>query len=282
MDSATQNRGTIPQQPSSTQTQPTKPPTMLYKFPHNKLKHCTTKANPIVLVSCGSFSPISILHLQMFEITERYIKSAKFTGPNFEVVGSYLSPVSDAYQKPSLVPAHHRLEMCSIAAEDTRNLMVDSWEALRCNEAGEPVYTKTIDVLRHFDHEINEVLGGIQAPDGACKRAQIVLIIGADVAIPMADPNIWAASELDRILGGYGAFIVERPAQIDINQALGSLRKYDKIWVVGPCYNDVSSTKIRDQIRRGENVVGLPDKMIEYIRSNHLYQEAVLAMPQEK
>lgn len=144
-----------------------------------------TQANktPLVFVACGSFSPISVLHVQMFEVAERHIKSANFAGPNFEMVGGYLSPVSDTYQKPSLVPAHHRLEMCALTVECTGNVMVDSWEALRCDEAREPVYTKTVDVLKHFDHEINEVLGGIQTPDGAYKRAQIVSLIGADVAM---------------------------------------------------------------------------------------------------
>jgi len=90
----------------------------------------------------------------------------------------------------------------------------------------------------------------------------------------MADPKLWAISELDQILGDYGAFIVERPAQIAIDQALESLRKYDKIWVASQCYNNVSSTKIRDQIRNGKAVVDLSEKVMEYIRLKNLYQEA--------
>jgi nicotinamide mononucleotide adenylyltransferase len=125
--------------------------------------------------------------------------------------------------------------------EDTKNFTVDSWEALRCNEAGQSVYTKTVDVLKDFDHEINEVLSGIQIPEGTYKRAQIVLLIGADVAMKMGDPNICTPSEIHDILGGYGAFIVERPAQVDIERALGPLRKFDKIWVVRSSYNDISS-----------------------------------------
>jgi len=163
--------------------------------------------------------------------------------------------------------------MCALAVEDMENLMVDSWEALCCDEAGELVYRKTADVLKHVDYKISAVLGGIQTLDGAYKRAQIILLIGADVAMTMADPNVWATSDLDEILGSYGGFIVERPAQVALDKAPESLRKYDKIWVASPCYNDVTSTKIREEIRNGNVAVDLPDNVIDYIRSNHLYQE---------
>jgi nicotinamide mononucleotide adenylyltransferase len=46
---------------------------------------------PLLLVACGSFSPITYLHLRMFEIAADY---AKFN-TEFEVIGGYFSPVSD-------------------------------------------------------------------------------------------------------------------------------------------------------------------------------------------
>lgn len=50
----------------------------------------TTQMNktPLVLVACGSFSPISVLHLQMFEMAERYTRSA-----NFDIFSYYLSKI---------------------------------------------------------------------------------------------------------------------------------------------------------------------------------------------
>jgi nicotinamide mononucleotide adenylyltransferase len=270
-DVAQQPLGTQPQAQTQTLPKSTKPITAHtpYTFLHNKLKRRITHAEktPLVLVACGSFSPISILHLQMFEMAESY--ATKKT--NFEVVGSYLSPVSDAYKKPSLVPAHHRLAMCSLAVEDTTDIMVDAWEALRHDEAGEPVYSTTIDALRHFDHEINEVMGGIQTPDGSYKKAQIALLVGADVAVTMGDPNVWAPADLDQILGDYGMFVVERPAQTDIDKALEPLMQYEKIWKVNSFENEVSSTRIRAQIKNGEDVFDLPNKVIEYIRLHGLY-----------
>ena len=50
------------------------------------------------------FSPITYLHLRMFEMAADF---AKFN-TEFEVMGGFLSPVSDAYKKAGLASAHHR------------------------------------------------------------------------------------------------------------------------------------------------------------------------------
>lgn len=245
-----------------------------YAFPHHRLWRRVSRPDgvPVVLVACGSFSPVTALHLQMFDMAERYVRR----DTHFDVVGSYLSPVSDAYDKPSLAPARHRVAMCSLAADDAPSVMVDPWETLRCDDAGRPVYTRTVDTLRHFDHEINDVLGGVVGPDGSPGRARVVLLIGADVAMTMSDPALWSPPDLDVILGGYGAFIVERPTQTDIQKALEPLKHYDKIWVVSSFYNDVSSTKIRAQLQNGETVLDLPKPVYEYIKLHRLYQDASL------
>lgn len=62
------------------------------------------KKTPVVLVGCGSFSPVTYLHLRMFEMAKDYIR--QYT--DFEIVGGYLSPVSDMYKKPGLLSADHR------------------------------------------------------------------------------------------------------------------------------------------------------------------------------
>jgi nicotinamide mononucleotide adenylyltransferase len=79
-----------------------------YEFPREKLKRRLEKPNktPLVLVACGSFSPPTELHLQMFELAQKHIDET-----DFEIVGNYMSPCSDSYGKSSLVPAHHRINM---------------------------------------------------------------------------------------------------------------------------------------------------------------------------
>lgn len=53
---------------------------------------------PLLLVACGSFSPITYLHLRMFEMAADYAKY----NTDLEVIGGYLSPVSDAYRKAGM------------------------------------------------------------------------------------------------------------------------------------------------------------------------------------
>ena len=136
----------------------------------------------------------------MFEMASDFVRF----NTDFEVCAGYLSPVSDAYKKVGLAPGHHRVAMCSRAVEPSTWLMVDPFETVNCGDDGEPKYVPTAQVLRHFDHEINTVLGGIEAPDGSMKKARIALLAGADLVMSMGEPGLWSPADLDVILGQYG------------------------------------------------------------------------------
>jgi nicotinamide mononucleotide adenylyltransferase len=77
-----------------------------YTFPDYRLKKVMDDPSktPLLLVACGSFSPITFLHLRMFIMAGDYVKFST----DFEIVGGYLSPVSDAYKKAGLASAEHR------------------------------------------------------------------------------------------------------------------------------------------------------------------------------
>ena len=76
-----------------------------YNFPEYRLKKMDDPSKtPLLLVACGSFSPITFLHLRMFVMAADYVKFST----DFEIVGGYLSPVSDAYKKAGLASAEHR------------------------------------------------------------------------------------------------------------------------------------------------------------------------------
>ena len=58
--------------------------------------------------------------------------------------------------------------MCKLATENTSSwLMVDPWEAFQ------PEYQRTAVVLDHFDHEINEVFGGVVTKEGALQISSL-------------------------------------------------------------------------------------------------------------
>lgn len=71
-----------------------------------------SKKTPIVLVACGSFSPITYAHMRMFEMANDYCRQ----NTNYEVVAGYLSPVGDKYKKPGLLSSARRLESISMVA----------------------------------------------------------------------------------------------------------------------------------------------------------------------
>ena len=85
-------------------TEFTNPPD--YAFPTHRIAPVLRNPDkqPVVLVACGSFSPVTYLHLRMFEMAKDYVRQ----NTDFEIVGGYLSPVSDMYKKPGLLSAHHR------------------------------------------------------------------------------------------------------------------------------------------------------------------------------
>ena len=77
-----------------------------YTFPAHRLSRFLRNPDkqPVVLVACGSFSPVTYLHLRMFEMAKDYVRQ----NTDWEIVGGYLSPVSDQYKKPGLLNAQHR------------------------------------------------------------------------------------------------------------------------------------------------------------------------------
>ena len=77
-----------------------------YTFPTNRLKRTMKdpEKTPLLLVACGSFSPITYLHLRMFEMAADHVRFST----DFEIIGGYLSPVSDAYRKAGLASAEDR------------------------------------------------------------------------------------------------------------------------------------------------------------------------------
>ncbi|OWB56988.1 hypothetical protein B5S28_g2909 [[Candida] boidinii] len=242
-----------------------------YKFPTHRLRTRLEDPNkfPLVIVACGSFSPITYLHLRMFEMALDAIREQT----RFEVIGGFYSPVSDNYRKQGLAPSSHRVRMCELACERTSSwLMVDAWESLQ------EKYTRTALVLDHFNEEINVKRGGVfKAGDSNEKiGAKIMLLAGGDLIESMGEPNVWADLDLHHILGRYGCLIVERTGS-DVRSFLLShdiMYEHRKnILVIKQLiYNDISSTKVRLFIRRGMSVQYLlPNSVIRYIQEHKLY-----------
>ena len=235
-----------------------------YVFPHGKLRRVLTDKTktPLVLVACGSFSPPTFLHLRMFELAADYVKEKT----DFEVVGGYMSPVSDAYKKNGLEKADARVKMCQLATSGSDWLMVDNYEGLSAE------YIRTALVLDHFKDDV-EAIGGVRTEDGERKPVRVALLAGADLIATFGTPGVWDEKDLEHILGRYGCFMLERMGT-NIDQALEKLDKWiHNIWYINqPITNDVSSTKIRLFLEKDLSIRYLiPTEVINYIYANGLF-----------
>lgn len=243
-----------------------------YFFPQHRLatEMKDETKSPLVLVACGSFSPITYLHLRMFEMALDAVREQT----RFEVIGGFFSPVSDHYKKSGLARAIHRVRMCELACERTSSwLMVDAWESLQ------PAYQRTATVLDHFNTEINIKRRGIKTRSGSRRGVKIMLLAGGDLIESMGEPNVWLDDDLHHILGRYGCMIVERTGS-DVRSFILSHdimyeHRHNVLVIKQLIYNDISSTKVRLFIRRNMSVQYLaPSSVIRYIYENKLYLES--------
>ncbi|PWZ01295.1 Nucleotidylyl transferase [Testicularia cyperi] len=242
-----------------------------YRFPRHRLptKMRDESRIPLVIVACGSFSPPTYLHLRIFEMAKDQVNESG----KYELMAGYYSPVSDYYKKEGLAKATHRVRMCELAVEKTSTwLMVDAWESLQDE------YQRTAVVLDHFDEEINRGPdGGVQLSDGTRRRVKIMLLAGGDLIQSMGEPGVWATADLHHILGRYGCLIVERTGA----DVWSFLLSHDLLWkyrrnlkiVKQTIYNDISSSKVRLFVRRGQSIKYLlPNSVIQYIERAGLYR----------
>lgn len=233
----------------------------------NNNESTTTSASslpPVVLVSCGSFSPVTILHLRLFEMARDWGRNMKL----YNAIQGILSPVSDAYGKKGLASAQHRVKMCDLAVESSEWLEVDHWEA---NQVG---YTFTVQVLRSMKQRFVEAAQGIiENPENVVFK----LLCGTDLLESFTIPGVWGDADVIEIIEKFGVVCVQRPGA-DTDKTVDSSdllrpRKHNIIIVEQSITNDVSSTKIRAALKRGDSIKYLtPDPVIDYIKEQRLYR----------
>ncbi|XP_061586899.1 nicotinamide/nicotinic acid mononucleotide adenylyltransferase 2 [Cololabis saira] len=105
----------------------------------------------VILLSCGSFNPITKGHVHMFEKAREFLHK---TG-RFIVIGGIVSPVHDSYGKPGLVSSRHRLTMCQLAVQNSDWIRVDPWECYQ------DTWQTTCRVLEHHRDLMKRVTGCI-------------------------------------------------------------------------------------------------------------------------
>lgn len=182
----------------------------------------------------GCFNPPTYTHLAIANYVSEYFKGAKII----------FIPVSDKYCKWDLIPSIHRINMLKLVKN--KNFIISNIE----DKAD--IQPKTIETLTKL------------------QKKGIRLLIGSDNLLNLKN---WYRYE--ELIVKYKPIIVERgddDAFVIINKFYKKYAKYFDV-IKGIIHSDDSSTFIRDNIIKGQSChYYLPDKIINYIKANHLYE----------
>ncbi|OXB51175.1 hypothetical protein ASZ78_011560, partial [Callipepla squamata] len=105
---------------------------------------------------------------------------------------------------------------------------------------------------------------------------QVKLLCGSDVLESFGIPNLWKLEDITEIMQDYGLVCISRAG----NSTQKFIYESDILWkyknnihlVEEWITNDISSTKIRRALRRGQSIRYLvPDVVRAYIEKNDLY-----------
>lgn len=247
-----------------------------------------TAETKVVLLACGSFNPITNMHLRMFELARDHLQDS-----GYRVVKGIISPVGDGYKKKGLIEAKHRLEMAELASENSW-ITVDSWEG------EQPEWLETCKVVRHHynkvvtqeqdNDDVDTVIYGKKrrienngfVPSASSNQngggTKLMLLCGADVLESFGVPNLWKQEDIEEIVGRFGLVCITRVG----NEPLKFINQSDTLWkhrknihiVQEWVTNDISATHVRRALRRGHSVrYLLPDSVLNYIHEHQLYSE---------
>ncbi|XP_060750526.1 nicotinamide/nicotinic acid mononucleotide adenylyltransferase 1 [Tachysurus vachellii] len=238
----------------------------------------------VVLLACGSFNPITNMHLRMFELARDHLED---TG-RYRVVKGIISPVGDGYQKKGLIEACHRIEMARLATESSSWISVDDWEGQQAE------WVETVKVIRHHhaemssEDDLHDMVDTVKftkkrrldvesfSDHNRSETLQLKLLCGADVLESFSIPKLWKKEDVTEIVGRFGLVCITRggfDAEKFVYQSdvLHKHRKNIHIvreWVT----NEISATHVRRAVRRGQSVrYLLPDPVVNYIQDQQLY-----------
>ncbi|XP_014599219.1 PREDICTED: uncharacterized protein LOC106784325 [Polistes canadensis] len=238
----------------------------------------------VILMSCGSYNPPTNMHLRMFEIARDHLHRMG----NHIVVGGIISPVHDAYAKKELASVTHRCAMLRLALQNNDWIRLSSWETRQNG------WTRTKISLHHHQNLLNLILFDTNdirnhipkedlewIPDNIKNSQdqtpiQIKLLCGADLLESFGKCDLWMEEDIDAIVGQHGLVVITRegsnPNKFIYDSDILSRHMHNIHIVTEWIPNEVSSTKIRRALKRGESVRYLiQDSVIDYVYKNEIY-----------
>ncbi|XP_020841791.1 nicotinamide/nicotinic acid mononucleotide adenylyltransferase 3 isoform X1 [Phascolarctos cinereus] len=239
---------------------------------------------PVILLACGSFNPVTNMHLRLFEVARDHLHQ---TGM-YQVIEGIISPVNDSYGKKDLAAAKHRVAMVQLALQTSSWIRVDQWES------EQKEWIETVKVLRHHYNELlrslprrkeatssradSEIPTEDIATPAYTAAPELKLLCGADVLKTFQTPNLWKDEHIQEIVEKFGLVCVSRaghdPKQYISESAILTHYQHNIHLVKNVVQSDLSATAIRQALCQGQSVKYLiPDSVISYIKDHNLYLE---------
>lgn len=240
----------------------------------------------VMLISCGSYNPITNMHLRMFELGRDFLNGSG----RYLVVGGIISPVNDAYGKKELAAAAHRCAMVQLAIRNTPWIRLDTWES------DQDRWIETVKLLRHHYSVINDKQGANRILTPAKTKhvdqqnanitdslsqsveghLELKLLCGADLLQSFAVPGLWREEDILEIVSRFGIVVVSRsgssPEKFIYESDILSKHRNNICLVTEWIPNEICSTRIRRALRRSQSVKYLlQDSVINYIHQHQLF-----------
>ncbi|CAD6186491.1 unnamed protein product [Caenorhabditis auriculariae] len=223
---------------------------------------------PVALLACGAFDPPTYAHMRMFERARDFLERTM----SFRVVEGIISPCGDSELQSDgeekRTAARHRLRMAETAVRRSYWIRAGDWQ---CSQK---TTTSPLAVLQHYQKEL-------ELKYGFCVR--VLLLCGSDIFEQLSrnaktTNGSWSDTDVEYLLKNNGLVVLRRRKYHAAHEIYRTdvLRINQKgIYVIEDetFPNDVSSTRIRTAIRRGESVkYCLDDNVIDYVSEHDLYQ----------
>jgi len=193
-----------------------------------------TSRTKVVLLGCGSFSPIHLMHVEMFEKVKEYLEKEE----EMEVVGGWITASHDEYVSRKLgeewVPIAHRFKMIELALQESSWISLSQWEGTR-------------ERFSYFDVLLSIHAGHLkQCFPG--HKIQLMFICGADLAANNGG--------LAYGVGEFPVVIVGRKNYTQYYQERVRTGRYEKgkFIFIEEELKDMSSTEIRKRVKEKGNL----------------------------
>nr|AGU68213.1 nicotinamide-nucleotide adenylyltransferase [Strigomonas galati] len=207
--------------------------TQTYKFNGDKLKPLPSApadgespVQPVVIALCGTFNPMHTAHICMYDAAKAALTQSTTADPlhrRFSVLGGYVSPVHDEYNKKGLHSFAERAQVADLCVANHPELAVDRWEGLQ------PHYVRTFYVLEQLEASVQQWYAAkepkaVAELEKAGLHVRVVFACGGDLFSSFFVEGCWPLNLLQRLLDNFPVVVLQREGQHDIGTEAAYLR----------------------------------------------------------